>query len=179
MKKGFTLIELLVVIAIIGLLSSVVLASLNSSRIKARDARRISDLHQIQLALELYKADSPTSDYPVIGYWVYSTDSSWNTLQQALQLYMPNLPKDPINNGPWPWGDGESYYSYAYGNNGAPDKHYDLVAHLEDKSSSLRCGVRGTIFHLVSPVNGPLSWCNNTAGVPPYATYSQQLYSPE
>lgn len=53
-KKGFTLIELLVVVAIIGLLSSVVLASLNSARGKAQDARRKSDLKQIQIAIELY-----------------------------------------------------------------------------------------------------------------------------
>lgn len=52
-SRGFTLIELLVVIAIIGILSSVVLASLNSARQKGRDARRVSDLKQIQLALEL------------------------------------------------------------------------------------------------------------------------------
>lgn len=53
-KKGFTLIELLVVIAIIGILSSIVLASLTTAREKARDARRISDIGQIKLALELY-----------------------------------------------------------------------------------------------------------------------------
>jgi type II secretory pathway pseudopilin PulG len=42
------------VIAIIGILSSVVLASLSTARQKSRDAKRISDLGQVQLALELF-----------------------------------------------------------------------------------------------------------------------------
>ena len=45
--KGFTLIELLVVIAVIGLLSSVILASLNTARKKGRDTKRVEDLRQI------------------------------------------------------------------------------------------------------------------------------------
>jgi prepilin-type N-terminal cleavage/methylation domain-containing protein len=53
-KKGFTLIELLVVIVIIAMLSAIVMAALSNSRSKSRDARRISDIGQIQLALELY-----------------------------------------------------------------------------------------------------------------------------
>jgi prepilin-type N-terminal cleavage/methylation domain-containing protein len=51
---GFTLIELLVVVAIIGILSSVVISSLNTSRAKARDIRRKSDLHQIRTVLAMY-----------------------------------------------------------------------------------------------------------------------------
>ena len=62
-EKGFTLIELLVVIAIIGLLSSIVLESVNAAREKARDARRISDLKQLQKAVELYYDDH--GQYPV------------------------------------------------------------------------------------------------------------------
>ena len=56
-KRGFTLVELLVAISIVGLLSSVVLATLNTAKIKARDADRIAGLKQIQAAIELYAAD--------------------------------------------------------------------------------------------------------------------------
>lgn len=62
-SKGFTLVELLVVIAIIGLLSTLAVVSLGSARSKARDARRISDIKQIQTALELYFSDQ--GQYPI------------------------------------------------------------------------------------------------------------------
>lgn len=66
-NKGFTLIELLVVIAIIGLLASIVLVSLNSARMKARDAKRLADIKQIQLAIEMF--------YDHYGYYPSHNDS--------------------------------------------------------------------------------------------------------
>ncbi|HET8574745.1 MAG TPA: type II secretion system protein [Candidatus Paceibacterota bacterium] len=67
-NQGFTLIELLVVIAIIGLLASVILASLNTARGKARDAARLSDMHTLETALAMYADDHggqyPTSNVP-------------------------------------------------------------------------------------------------------------------
>ncbi|MFA5954854.1 MAG: prepilin-type N-terminal cleavage/methylation domain-containing protein [Patescibacteria group bacterium] len=56
-RKGFTLIELLVVIAIIALLSTLAVVALNNARQKSRDAKRVSDVKQVQTALELYFAD--------------------------------------------------------------------------------------------------------------------------
>ena len=79
-QKGFTLIELLVVIAIIGILSSVVLVSLNSSRAKARDAKRIADVGSIQQALALY-FDSNAA-YPA-------------TLAGLVPTYLPAAPAAP------------------------------------------------------------------------------------
>ncbi|MBI2644960.1 prepilin-type N-terminal cleavage/methylation domain-containing protein [Candidatus Uhrbacteria bacterium] len=55
--KGFTLVELLVAIGIIGILSSIAVVSVSNVRAKARDAKRIADVKQIQTALESYFND--------------------------------------------------------------------------------------------------------------------------
>lgn len=115
-KRGFTLIELLVVIAIIGVLASIVLASLNTARTKSRDARRIADAKQIQLALELY-FDANSGQYPA------------NTGLLA-PTYIPVVPTDPT---------GGTTYAYILCTGGTA---YHLGVGLEDANNAALDGDR-------------------------------------
>src|SRR3989338_10373753 len=77
-KKGFTLIELLVVISVISLLSSIVFASLNNARVKARNAKRIQDINQLANAFNLgYVSGFPTNggDWACVSATCYG---AWN-----------------------------------------------------------------------------------------------------
>lgn len=99
-RGGFTLIELLVVIAIIGVLAAVVLVSLNTARMRGRDAKRLADLDAVRLALEVY-ADQNGSVYPAdAGSPGTEPDlASFNTITGALvtaQL-LSATPTDPVN----------------------------------------------------------------------------------
>ncbi|MFA5163032.1 MAG: prepilin-type N-terminal cleavage/methylation domain-containing protein [Patescibacteria group bacterium] len=86
-KQGFTLIELLVVIAIIGLLSTLSIVALNNARARSRDARRVSDVKQVQTALELYYNDN--GSYP--GGNVFASSSITN----GTVTYMNTIPTPP------------------------------------------------------------------------------------
>ncbi len=97
-KKGFTLIELLVVIAIIGILSTLSVLALNSARARARDAKRISDVRQIQTALEMYHNEKS----------VYPTNLS--ALTTTTPPLLREIPVAPI---PADGGCG-NYNSYSY-----------------------------------------------------------------
>lgn len=136
--SGFTLIELLVVIAIIGVLASIVLASLNSARRKSRDARRITDIKQVQLALELYFDASVggTSQYPAGTTTCTATPdttsvSENNGLQDlAIRGYIPQVPRDP--------GSSSVCYRYASGvlSGGTARTSYHLAITLEDTGNT-------------------------------------------
>ncbi len=111
-NKGFTLIELLVVIAIIGLLSTVVMTSLNSARKKGRDTRRVEDINQLKTALELYYDQN--GKYP----------QALSDLVTA--KFMSQIPKDP---------DGTAY---DYGvNDTTTATDYALRAELETQHKGL------------------------------------------
>ena len=105
---GFTLIELLVVIAIIGILSSIVLASLNTARQKSRDARRVSDVKQLQLALELYY--DANGAYPTYANF-FGPGSSPTSLVGA--NYISIIPSDPGSATACTDGSQASCYKYS------------------------------------------------------------------
>jgi prepilin-type N-terminal cleavage/methylation domain-containing protein len=79
-NRGFTLIELLVVIAIIGLLASIVLVSLNSARLKARDTKILSDANQIRNLMETEYASSG-------NYTNVKNGGNWNSCNASSGAY--------------------------------------------------------------------------------------------
>ena len=112
-QKGFTLIELLVVIAIIGILSSVVLASLNTAREKSRDAKRIADVKQLQLALEFYFDGHRT--YPSAIDKTHLVDTG----------YIATIPQPPP-------GTNEADYRYEPIGAGCTDYHIGVTLEADD-----------------------------------------------
>ncbi len=142
-KRGFTLIELLVVIAIIGTLASVILASLSTAREKARDARRATDIRQLQIALEMYYHDNGG---------IYPTDGADLRISQIsgslTPTHIPTIPEDPVYTG-------NNSYRYWAANNG---KSYTMLVDLEGDATQF-CAVR---------VNSPAGW-NNQTTYPPCA----------
>jgi type II secretion system protein G len=101
-RRGFTLIELLVVIAIIGLLSAVVLASLNTAREKAKVAASVGQLEQLRTVVAMYMADTGTPPPPCDLDCTAATDPYLNALG------VPGWKGPYISGGVWnlkhPWG---------------------------------------------------------------------------
>lgn len=154
-KRGFTLIELLVVVSIIGLLASVVLASLNTARGKARDAKRRSELHQLAIALEFYY--DKYGRYPVSAPNcggqsgdTYCRDNQGtptnNNWIPGLNEFMPTMPHNPNP----PAAPGWVYHYYAP----VGGTQYWLMTKLENLSSDT-CG-GGAVYRWL---DNSFDWC--------------------
>ena len=146
LKKAFTLIELLVVIAIIGILSSVVVASLNSARVKARDARRVADLKQIQVALELYY--DANNKYPA---------ALTALVGSANGASLPSLPADPFPPA-----------TYKYAVNASSATAYHLGATLEQATGATTLDDADRDMNSSASGTGPLSWPTDITGSTPF-----------
>lgn len=125
-RSGFTLIELLVVITIIGVIASVVLASLNVARAKGRDGKRISDLKQMQIAVELYYDEH--GSYPDTGgNWRGGTTSCYGGLGHGASGFIPGVVPDFIPRLPEDPQAASPNRCYLYRSNGTD---YMILVHL-------------------------------------------------
>jgi len=103
-KPAFTLIELLVVIAIIGILSGLIVVSMNGSINSANDAKRKANIDAIRKALIVYgtlnRGVYPTGIPEAAGCNISSNGATTNrcvNLASALLELLPVLPIDPIS----------------------------------------------------------------------------------
>ena len=129
-KKGFTLVELLVVIAIIGLLSTLAFISLNNARSKARDAKRVSDVRQIQSALELYYNNQTTPAYPSATTFENITGIT------ELDITFPDAPSEDCSTADY------NYTGYQYQSTDANNQSYELIFCLKGATGGLAAGAR-------------------------------------
>ncbi len=149
-ERGFTLIELLVVVAIVGLLSSVILASLNSVRAKARDTQRKMELDQVSKSLYMYfdkygrhpiNMDGGSSNLP--GNFAYVTQ------KLVEEGFLSKVPVSPCGLACDHNQGGYSLYNYGTGS------YTILVTSLETMTATTTA---------IPPTCRPYAnnWCSNT-----------------
>lgn len=109
----------IIVIAVIGLLSTLAVVSLNNAREKSRDAKRVSDVRQIQIALELYYNDYDKYPSSLLG----------------LQNYITDIPINPIPND----GNCEPNFEYSYQIIGSGIS-YNLDYCLGEQTGNIKAG---------------------------------------
>lgn len=147
MKRGFTIVELIVSISIIAILSGLMLTNTSGSRAKARDAQRVSDLSQLQLALQLYY--DRCNQYPAS----LATSASTGCPSGAtLGTFISTIPTPPA-------GTSQTSYDYATQTVSSLLVNYVLHATLEQANVAVQKGLSA----LPSWVSGTPFSCSNTS----------------
>lgn len=156
-KNGFTLIEVIIAVSVLAVLVAFILSTLNpfAQFQKSRDARRKSDLSQVQKALEQYYQDHqqypPSSGDP--SYYIMDTSTNpstpvvWGNSTPVWQKYIEVLPKDP---------DAQKRYIYLTGSN---NQMYWLYSAL-DRGSKDPDVCSGGVCQNTQGVNCGSSACN-------------------
>ena len=129
--KGFTLIEMIVAVAIVAILTTTAIAALNPATQfkKANDARRKTDMSQIQKALELYYGDAVPEQYPANNgtYQIIKADGTALVWGSSWQPYINVVPKDPAS-------PRKRYVYYRL-----DGQHYCIYASLDMIANSDKC----------------------------------------
>lgn len=168
-SSGFTLIELLVVVAIIGLLSSVVFSSLNSAREKVAVVSIISNLRQVERALELLADDENISLWwpeSTFGFGSNPDISALVTDTNRLGRFLNAAPSMPIGTN---MGYDDDQDIFVCGDGGTVYRGVNIhirnvplgiaqkVSTIMDGNTNLDCGrikwdpsVNGSLFYVIS-----------------------------
>ena len=178
--QGFTLIEILIAVAIIGILSTITYATFSTSREIARDNVRKTDLKNLQVAIELYKAQYGRYPDSCNGNATWSSrDSETYACPTPINFVIPNcngficglvpdfiakLPADPDPGRPVSAG----YLYRTVGGNGSASE-YKLMAHVSVERAFIkdyddefaRC-----------PAPSTSGGCPALPGIPQAATYA-------
>ncbi len=165
-RRGFTLIELIIVIGIIAILAGFILASYGPAKQQAQDSRRVSDIAQLQTALEAYFEDPINgSQYPptevqtnangvLIQPCKPASGAGSNPKTSGLAClpyggYISSLPTDPQTKAAY------DYYANPTANpdTGTPYQSYCLGANLADTNAA------GNALQSAKTSCSGVTWC--------------------
>lgn len=161
-NKAFTLVELLISISIIAIISTAIIVSVNTSREKGRDVKKVNDITQIQIALENYKKiegtypDSLTAGEALIGS---SSDI----------VFLEKVPDVSYSSNTCP----NDSYSYVYNaDTGKYNLQFCLENNIDDYLAGYKCalpeGIKNGVCSLLSINNNNPPDGSNGVAYSPY-----------
>lgn len=147
---GFTLVELMITVGIIAVLTAIVMTNFANAKAKARDGKRVSDINQLQVSLELFF--DRCGRYPIVASELPSLTDTGNGCPTGITLgtFLSKLPTAP------------SPGSYVYRvNDTTTPTDYTLQATLEAYNQALVDDIDTTSSYAIYPTSA--SPCGDTS----------------